>query len=144
MEIHLQDLENLLDAIGRYNAKYDVVIFYNFHQQTPVADEPEGTKTLNSINRLAENGQGIFVLHHAILAFPHWEIWSQIVGIANRRFGYHGNQNIQTDPMNESHPITSGLKSWQMVDETYTMNEVGDDSHPLLAVSYTHLRAHHT
>tara|TARA_B100001750_G_scaffold153961_1_gene123497 strand:+ start:257 stop:913 length:657 start_codon:yes stop_codon:yes gene_type:complete len=136
MEFYLQDLENFVADAGRYNDKYDVVLFYNFHQQTPVADERDGTTILNSINRLAENGQGIFVLHHAILAFPHWEIWSQIVGIANRRFGYHGNQNIQTDPMNESHPITSGLKSWQMVDETYTMNEVGDDSHPLLVINH--------
>ena len=136
MEFYLQDLENFVADVGKYNDKYDVVLFYNFHQQTPVADERDGAIILNSINKLAENGQGIFLLHHAILAFPHWEIWSQIVGVADRRFGYHGNQTIQTDLMDDSHPITYGLKSWEMVDETYTMNEVGDDSHPRLVINH--------
>jgi len=142
MEFYLQDLENFVADVGKYNDKYDVVLFYNFHQQTPVADERDGAMILNSINKLAENGQGIFVLHHAILAFPNWEIWSQIVGITDRRFGYHGNQTIQTDLMDDSHPITYGLKSWEMVDETYTMNEVGDDSQPLLAID--HVNSMHT
>ena len=136
MEFYLQDLENFVADVGKYNDKYDVILFYNFHQQTPVADERDGAIILNSINKLAENGQGIFLLHHAILAFPHWEIWSQIVGVADRRFGYHGNQTIQTDLMDDCHPITYGLKSWEMVDETYTMNEVGDDSHPLLVINH--------
>ena len=127
MEFYLQDLENFVADVGKYNDKYDVILFYNFHQQTPVADERDGAIILNSINKLAENGQGIFLLHHAILAFPHWEIWSQIVGVADRRFGYHGNQTVQTDLMDDSHPITYGLKSWEMVDETYTMNEVRDE-----------------
>lgn len=142
MEFYLQDLENFVADVGKYNDKYDVVLFYNFHQQTPVVDERDGAMILNSINKLAENGQGIFVLHHAILAFPNWEIWSQIVGITDRRFGYHGNQTIQTDLMDDSHPITYGLKSWEMVDETYTMNEVGDDSQPLLAID--HVNSMHT
>ena len=142
MEFYLQDLENFVADVGKYNDKYDVVLFYNFHQQTPVADERDGAMILNSINKLAENGQGIFVLHHAILAFPNWEIWSQIVGITDRRFGYHGNQTIQTYLMDDSHPITYGLKSWEMVDETYTMNEVGDDSQPLLAID--HVNSMHT
>ena len=142
MEFYLQDLENFVADVGKYNDKYDVVLFYDFHQQTPVADERDGAMILNSINKLAENGQGIFVLHHAILAFPNWEIWSQIVGITDRRFGYHGNQTIQTDLMDDSHPITYGLKSWEMVDETYTMNEVGDDSQPLLAID--HVNSMHT
>lgn len=142
MEFYLQDLENFVADVGKYNDKYDVVLFYNFHQHTPVADERDGAMILNSINKLAENGQGIFVLHHAILAFPNWEIWSQIVGITDRRFGYHGNQTIQTDLMDDSHPITYGLKSWEMVDETYTMNEVGDDSQPLLAID--HVNSMHT
>ena len=136
MEFYLQDLENFVADVGKYNDKYDVILFYNFHQQTPVADERDGAIILNSINKLAENGQGIFLLHYAILAFSHWEIWSQIVGVADRRFGYHGNQTIQTDLMDDSHPITYGLKSWEMVDETYTMNEVGDDSHPLLVINH--------
>ena len=142
MEFYLQDLENFVADVGKYNNKYDVILFYNFHQQTPVADERDGAIILNSINKLAENGQGIFLLHHAILAFPHWEIWSQIVGVADRRFGYHGNQTVQTDLMDDSHPITYGLKSWEMVDETYTMNEVGDDSHPLLVIN--HVNSMHT
>ena len=142
MEFYLQDLENFVADVGKYNDKYDVILFYNFHQQTPVADERDGAIILNSINKLAENGQGIFLLHHAILAFPHWEIWSQIVGVADRRFGYHGNQTVQTDLMDDSHPITYGLKSWEMVDETYTMNEVGDDSHPLLVIN--HVNSMHT
>ena len=51
IEFYLQDLENFVADVGRYNDKYDVVLFYNFHQQTPVADERDGTTILNSINR---------------------------------------------------------------------------------------------
>ena len=44
--------------------------------------------------------------------------------------------------MDDSHPITYGLKSLEMVDETYTMNEVRDDSHPLLVIN--HVNSMHT
>jgi len=136
MDFYLQDLENFVVDAGKFNDDYDVVLFYNFHQPTPVTGEQNGSQILNSIKRLVENGQGIFVLHHAILAFPNWDTWSQIVGITDRRFGYHGNQTVQTDLINDSHPITYSLKSWRMIDETYTMNEVGDDSQALIAIDH--------
>jgi len=129
---YLQDLDNFVADLGQFNDRYRTVVFYNFHQLTPVASDRLGASTIDAIDRLAENGQGLLILHHAILAFPKWEVWNRIVGISDRSFGYDPDQVVQTDISLADHPITSGLQSWQMVDETYSMNDAGGDSQVIL------------
>jgi len=133
---YLQDLDNFVADLGQFNDRYRTVVFYNFHQLTPVASDRLGASTIDAIDRLSENGQGLLILHHAILAFPKWEVWNRIVGISDRSFGYDPDQVVQTDISLADHPITSGLQSWQMVDETYSMNDAGGDSQVILSTDH--------
>ena len=110
--------------------KYEAVVFYNFHQQNP---DPE---TAAAVLSLADNGQGIVILHHAILAFPQWDDFADMCGIHERGFGFFIGEKIRVDVADSSHPITAGIDGWDMTDETYTMKSPGEDSHVLLTVDH--------
>ena len=72
------------------------------------------------------------ILHHAILAFPEWDAYSDMCGIHNRDFGWHPRQTLHVQIADANHPITEGLTDWEMGDETYTMKSAGEDSSCLL------------
>ena len=107
-------------------SKYEAVVFYNFHRQNP---DPE---TAEAILSLADNGQGLVILHHAILAFPKWEDFSDICGIHDRKFGFSSDEKVHVHVADKDHPITAGIDDWDMTDETYSMECPGQDSHVLL------------
>jgi type 1 glutamine amidotransferase len=58
------------------------------------------------------------------------------MGIANRKFGYHHDQKLRVNVVNAEHPITKGLKPWEMLDETYTMADAGAGSEILLTTDH--------
>ena len=130
VDLYLQSLEDFVADRGGVRAEYDVVVFYNMHRPAP--DE----KTAAALESLGESTQGIVVLHHGILAFPEWPLWSDICGIEDREFGYHLNQTISVRVADPSHPITAGLADWEMVDETYTMSDASSECHILLTTDH--------
>ena len=136
IDFYLQDLDNFVSDEGGFNKNYQAVIFYNFHQLVPSANDPRDAKLIQTINQITENGQGLLVLHHAILAFPEWDVWNQSVGIPNRNFEYANDQIVQTDIITQGHPITTGLQGWQMVDEIYGMNDVSRNSNIILTTTH--------
>lgn len=83
IDAYPQHMDQFVADWGHVRARYDVVLFYNFHLDTPPANErgwwQSGTEA--ALQELAETGQGIVVLHHAINAFPGWAFWSEMVGI---------------------------------------------------------------
>jgi type 1 glutamine amidotransferase len=91
---------------------------------------------LTALTELGETEQGLVVLHHAILAYPEWPLWSEIVGIADRDFDYHIGETVQSQIANPDHPITAGIDPWTMVDETYEMPDAGEGSEVL--ITYDH------
>ena len=117
------DVGNVLDT-------YDVFLFYNMPR-----GEPE-ERTRPVLEKLGESGQGIFLLHHAILAYEQWPFWSDLVGISDRSFGYDHDQELSVEIADPAHPITQGIEPWQMVDETYSMASAGQDSHLLLTTDH--------
>lgn len=132
-----QQLDDFAVDAGKVRDSYEVVVFYNFHQQTPTGEEDWWNRgTRDVLERLGSGTQGIFLLHHAILAYPHWQHWSDICGIQNRDFGYHPNQRLQIDIADHKHPITAGLAPWSLIDETYTMDEPSGESQILLTTTH--------
>ncbi len=123
-----QDLDVFVDDPSQKD--YDTVVFYNFHRPYPTAAQAA------AIFSLTERGQGIVILHHAILAFPKWGAYSDMCGIADRRFGYYPRQTFDVHIANTTHPITAGMTDWEMGDETYTMDSTGEDSDILLTVKH--------
>jgi trehalose utilization protein len=125
---------------GEARSKYDVLVFYNWHQRLPDEEDKQQKwwerDTESTLSALGDTEQGIFVLHHALLAFPNWRLWSDIVGIHDRRCTSHFNQTLRIEVTDPPHPITQNLKSWEMVDETYVMHDAGNDSKILLTTSH--------
>ena len=111
--------------------EYDTVVLYNFHRPYPTEGQAK------AILGLAERGQGVVILHHAILAFPEWSAYSEMCGIDERAdFDYSPRETLQVQIADSTHPITEGMTDWEMGDETYIMKSAGDDSTILLTVDH--------
>jgi uncharacterized protein len=137
-EADIQHMDDFASSPETVRDQYDVVLFYIMLMDGPTDEKLPwyAGKPKTALEHLGATQQGIVVLHHALLAYPQWSVWSEIVGIADRKFGFHYNQTIQVQVANTEHPITRGLKSWAMVDETYTMADAGDGSDILLTVEH--------
>jgi len=137
IDFYPQHMEDFATDTGGGRKDYDVVVFYNFHRATPGADGDKlGVRIKEAIEEFSESDKGLLVLHHAILAFPKWELWSDVCGIDDRSFGYHPEQKMLTEIASFRHPIVKGLTSWEMVDETYTMKDAGQGSEIVLAADH--------
>jgi len=125
----------LYDYAGNMD-QFDGLLFYNMTLGTPPPDEwnPNGRKkAADTLYRIGESGQGIVVLHHAILSHPDWSGWSDLVGISNRKFDYFPNTEISIHVNEQENPITKGISDWTMIDETFLLDSCGDDSQILLS-----------
>lgn len=134
----IQHMDDFTSSPEDIRGGYDVVLFYTMLMDTPT-DEGAAWyqgKPKSVLEQLVQDEQGILVLHHSILAFPKWDVWSQLVGIEDRSFGYHVGQNIHVDVTDADHPITTGVSPWDMIDETYTMADPGEGSEILLSVEH--------
>ena len=112
-----EDLDDFVDDPRQKD--YDTVVFYNFHRPYPTDAQAQ------AILGITERGQGMVILHHAILAFPEWDAYSEMCGIHAREFGYYPRQTLQVQIADTPHPITAGLTDWEMGDETYTTGVCG-------------------
>ncbi|MDE0630963.1 MAG: ThuA domain-containing protein [Caldilineaceae bacterium] len=130
VDSYIQLEANWAADIGQALDTYDVFLFYNMPRGLP-EERPRRV-----LEKLGESGQGIFLLHHAILAYEQWPFWSDLVGISDRSFGYDHEQELSVQIADPAHPITQGIEPWQMVDETYSMASAGEDSHHLLTTEH--------
>ena len=137
-EAYIQHMDDFASSSETGRDSYDVVLFYIMLMKGPTDEGIPwySSKPKTALKHLGATKQGIFVLHHAILAYPEWDAWNRIVGIENRRFGCHPAQRIRVEVTDSAHPITEGLTGWERTDETYTMAEPGGDSRVLLSVQH--------
>ena len=114
---------------------FDVTVFYTMTQQGP--DEEERA----CVERLIENGQSIFVLHHAVLHWRYDDRWGQIMGLGGARWvqdidcgGPVNGVWFGTVPVkvNADHPLSAGLADFEIEDETYAVRDCEDDCDVLL------------
>ena len=133
IDFYPQDMEDFAADIGERQAEYDVLLFFNFHQETPGSSgsaADEATKA--ALDTLGDSEQGIFILHHALLAYPDWPPWARLVGLQAPSWRVHMDINLEIQVANPNHPITEGLNNWTMLDETYVVGEPDGDSEILL------------
>jgi type 1 glutamine amidotransferase len=117
--------------------QYDVLVLYDMHQE--ITDEAKA----DFLARLKE-GKGLVVLHHAIASYQKWPEYSKIIGaryyleptvvdgVQKARSAYQHGVNIKIHVADARHPITRGLKDYEIHDETYKLFDVFDQCHPLL------------
>lgn len=139
IDAYPQNLEDFVTDEGGSRSEYEVVVFYNYHLPTPGNEQfPLGGNVREVLEQLGETDQGIFVLHHAILAYPDWPLWQQIVGsirMDSTRDVFQ-DQRVSIQNVASDHPITKGLRAFEMVDETYPASEPGDGSEVLLITDH--------
>jgi uncharacterized protein len=145
---HLSDVDFYPQSLDEFTADpnlaaaYDVVLFYTMHQFSREAVLPwYQANTFSTLEQLGHARQGICVLHHALVAFPEWPLWSEVVGIDNRRdIETDFDQDIAVEVADASHPIMQGIESpgWILRDETYAMASprAEDGNHLLLTTSH--------
>lgn len=148
-----QHMDQFIADWGKVRTKYDVVLFFNWHLDTPPGNErgwwQGGTK--EAIEQLGETEQGIVVLHHAIAAFSQWALWSKLVGIPHqdREFtfdqfwaavddGTVALETLHIEIADPEHSITRGLSAWDIRGETWGpfVGNPGSECHVLLTLDH--------
>jgi len=139
VEAYIQHMEDFVSTPQDMRDGYDCVMFYHFHMVTPTGEEESWCvrPTKAALEHLGTGNQGIIVLHHALLAFPDWDLWTQITGLRQRKqFGYSPGEKLDVRVVPSDHPITQGMSSWEMTEETYHLNEDPIDSEVLLTTEH--------
>ena len=139
MNCYIQHLDDFAASPEAVRDSYAAVLFYFMMIDGPNDEGLPGYcgQPKSALERLSQTSQGVVVLHHALLAYPQWSLWSEIVGIPDRKLiSYQHDEILQIKVVNPSHPITQGLSDWTLVDETYQMADPGPDNHILLSTDH--------
>ena len=152
IDFYPQHLEDFILDDEEARSQYDVIAFYNYQQRTPSAMGDQFSKDIRveeelvdikgPLEALGETGQGILMLHHALTAFPKWQYWLDICGMGNTTKAFQPgsksrtDQNLHIEVVDPHHPITRGMESWEMIDETYNFPDTGEGSEILLRVDH--------
>ncbi len=139
IDAYIQPLDDFVSPGDRARDFYEVAVFYNMHREGP-ADENRPRwmgRPREALESWLATGKGIVMLHHAILAFPEWEPWVNMVGVVAGSFeSFSHDETMRIKVADGGHPITHALSDWEMVDETYVMDEPDSDSHLLLTTDH--------
>ena len=115
---------------------YDVTVLYDMPKT--ITDEQK-KKFLS----LLEKGKGLVVLHHALVSYPGWETYEQIIGGSysqqdekSGKAGYQHDVDIPVEIIARDHPITKGIADFMVHDEIYWGFRVAADVQPLLRTTH--------
>lgn len=138
IDAYIQSLDDYSSSSDEVRESYACVVFYNFHQETP--DDASCTWYMGpqrtTLEALVANEQGIVFLHHGLLAFPEWAVWSGLTGIQKRSFSFKPDQEVNLTLTEREHPITADMNPFTIIDEVYGMQEPSADSKVLLTTEH--------
>jgi hypothetical protein len=118
VDAYIQHIDDFCSSPQKIRDSYHVAMFYIMMPRIP---KDEGLpwysgKQMTALSHLGETEQGIFVLHHAILAYQDWETWREIVGIKDRKLtSFHIGEKLNVKVAKADHPITKGMSDWEMI-----------------------------
>ena len=140
IDAYVQHMADFVNSAPEARASYDVLVFYTHlkRELVDIGPPPGQHDTVQSVmESLGNTPQGIVMLHHALLCFPTWQVWDEIVGIRDRQlthYAHHEAMSLQIADV--EHPITAGLTDWTITDETYVMPDAEGDNHILVTTSH--------
>jgi len=120
--------------------KYDVLVFYHMWQKIT----PEQEQIFAACIR---EGKPLVVLHHSICAFDEWPEYWNIVGgkyfhkpttVDGKEYAacsYIHDIRFVVNVAKKKHPVTKGVKDFEIFDETYKGYYVAKDVVPLLTTT---------
>ena len=153
IDAYEQDLDQFVSDWWHVRNLYDVVLFFNWHLDTPMENERLWLQKgmTQALEELGQTAQGIVILHHAVGAFQKWPFWSDMVGIPHAERGFIPEEvpsqislgeTIHVEITDSEHPITSGIKSWDVVGETWDFgaSNPGLECHVLMTTDHPKMR----
>ena len=112
---------------------YHTVLYYSMFWDCPPIDSPIMKYMAGEIG---STNQGIILLHHALLSFQGWDLYTDVSGQRNRGedglFKYSQNQSANQFILDAGHPITAGVSDFNIIDETYIMGEPEEPGNTIL------------
>jgi len=119
-------------------ASYDVVLLYDMPGTISDQEKKDFTDCLNT-------GKGLVVWHHAFGSYRNWpeyqEIiggryqfrsWSDSKGVSHPPSTYKHDVQFRVKRADKKHPVTKGVKDFDIIDETYGSCLVNSGVHVLL------------
>ena len=120
---------------------YDVIVLYDIGQKIT---EEQKANLLETLGR----GKGLVVLHHALASYQEWPEYARLIGakymLSEQEFEgqkwarstfKHG-VDLKVHVADPKHPITKGMKDFEIHDEAYGGYWVSPKAHPLLTVEH--------
>jgi len=116
---------------------YDVLVLYDMHQEITEDAKADFLARLNE-------GKGLVVLHHAIADYQQWPEYAKVIGaryylektvvdgVEKARSAYKHGMHFTIHVADPKHPVTQGIKDFEIHDETYNLFDVAKDCHVLL------------
>jgi len=117
---------------------FDVLVFYDMWQ--PIEDQAK-----QDLVALLKNGKGLVALHHCLGSYQDWPEYRHIIGgkyylkettvdgVNKPASTYKHDVNFHVKIADPNHPVTRGVKDFDILDETYGQFEVLPDMHALLS-----------
>jgi type 1 glutamine amidotransferase len=117
---------------------FDVLVLYDMYQ--PITEQEKA-------NFLAwlKAGKGLVVMHHAIANYQKWPEYAKIIGakyylektvvdgVEKARSAYQHDVKFKVVVADPNHPVTKGVKDFEIHDETYKLFDVHEGVQPLLS-----------
>ncbi len=118
--------------------QYDVLVVYDMWQK--ITDEAKA-----DLVNFFKSGKGMVSLHHSIANYQNWPEYEKIIGgryyldktmvngVQKERSTWKHDVDFKVQVVDGGHPITRGVKDFQIHDETYGKFDMAPESHLLLA-----------
>lgn len=119
---------------------YDVVVMYDMYQKIDDA-------TKANFEALLKQGKGLVVLHHAIANYNNWDRYAEIIGakyylqpmtvdgVQKARSLWKHDVEFRVQIATPDHPVTRGVRDFDIHDETYNLFDVQPGVTPLLTTT---------
>ena len=120
---------------------YDAVVLYDMPQNITDAQKAK-------FKALFDKGVGLVVLHHALVSYQSWPEYEHIIGgryqepdpkkpgTVTKAAGWRHDVDFSIVIASTNHPVTAGLKDFDIHDEIYWGFRVGKDVTPLITTTH--------
>jgi type 1 glutamine amidotransferase len=126
-------MEHFASSSEEIRDSYDAVVFYGMERgEVPEEGAHYAGNTKATLERLVERGQGIVILHHALLAWEKWDRWDQVIGHDERNFRWKPDLELKVQVADKQHPVTSGMADFETIDEGYILHGEHDGQSTVL------------
>ncbi|TWT82813.1 Trehalose utilization [Planctomycetes bacterium CA13] len=136
VDAYPQHMEHFASSSEEVRDAYDAVVFYGMERgEAPEVGPHFAGDAKATLERIVQRGQGIVILHHAILAWEKWDFWDRVIGHDERNFSWKPELDLKIEVADTEHPITLGMADFNTIDEGYVLHGKHDGQSTILLTS---------